>query len=154
MPGGEESQKRRELTLCLVVSRFNRPVTESLEVGARDCLVAEGVDQQRIDTLHVPGAWELPFGVRLALERERYDGILALGCVVRGETPHFEYVSMGATVGLEALARESGIPIGFGLLTTDDAEQAFARAGGAKGNKGEETALAVLAMCDLAARLR
>jgi 6,7-dimethyl-8-ribityllumazine synthase len=154
MDGEEKNRRRVELRLCLVVSRFNRPVTEVLEVGARDCLIAEGVDAQNIDTLHVPGAWELPQGVRLALERGRYDGILAIGCVVRGETPHFEYVSMGATVGLEALARESRIPIGFGLLTTDDAEQAFARAGGAKGNKGEETARAVLEMCDVAARMR
>lgn len=104
--------------------------------------------------MHVPGAWELPLGVRLALEHGDYDGIVALGCVIRGETPHFEYVSMGATVGLQALARESNVPIGFGLLTTDDAGQAFARAGGDKGNKGEEATLAVLEMCDLAARLR
>ena len=90
----------------------------------------------------------------MALEHADYDGILALGCVIRGETPHFEYVSMGATVGLEALARESAVPVGFGLLTTDDGDQALARAGGEKGDKGEEAALAVLEMCDLAVRLR
>ncbi len=112
------------------------------------------MDPANIDVVHVPGAWELPLGVRLSLAHADYDGVLALGCVVRGETPHFEYVSMGATVGLQALARESSVPIGFGLLTTDDAEQAWARAGGAKGNKGEEAAMAVLEMCDLANRLR
>jgi 6,7-dimethyl-8-ribityllumazine synthase len=88
------------------------------------------------------------------LERGGIDGIVALGCVIRGETPHFEYVSIGATTGLESVARQFGVPIGFGLLTTDTADQARARAGGRKGNKGEEAALAVLEMCELAASLR
>jgi len=145
---------RSGLRMCLVVSRFNEPVTGSLEKGALDCLATEGVDPANVDVVHVPGAWELPLGVRLALERGNYDGVVALGCVIRGETPHFEYVSMGATIGLQALARETSVPVGFGLLTTDDAGQAFARAGGDKGNKGEEATLAVLEMCDLAARLR
>jgi 6,7-dimethyl-8-ribityllumazine synthase len=138
----------------VVVSRFNAAVTERLLEGALVFLEEAGVDRTLIDVLHVPGAWELPFGVRLALDHARYDGVLALGCVIRGETPHFEYVSMGATVGLEAVARESGVPVGFGLLTTEDGEQALARAGGRKGNKGREAAQAVLEMCDLSARLR
>lgn len=154
MVSSERASGRADLRMCLVVSRFNDPVTGSLEKGALDCLATEGVDPANVDVVHVPGAWELPLGVRLALEHGDYDGIVALGCVIRGETPHFEYVSMGATVGLQALARESNVPIGFGLLTTDDAGQAFARAGGDKGNKGEEATLAVLEMCDLAARLR
>jgi len=148
-----EGPARRGLRLCLVVSRFNEPVTSRLEEGARRCLESAGVLPADIDVLHVPGAWELPLGVRLALAHADYDGILALGCVIRGETPHFEYVSMGATVGLEALARESAVPVGFGLLTTDDGDQALSRAGGEKGDKGEEAALAVLHMCDLVARL-
>jgi len=150
----EGATERRNLRLCLVVSRFNEPITARLETGALDYLEAEGVDRANIDVVHVPGAWELPLGVRLALRNVKYDGILALGCVIRGETPHFEYVSMGATVGLQALARESNVPIGFGLLTTEDGQQASARAGGDKGNKGEEAAQAVLEMCDLASRLR
>ena len=154
MVSSESASGRADLRMCLVVSRFNEPVTGSLEKGALDCLATEGVEPANVDVVHVPGAWELPLGVRLALEHGDYDGIVALGCVIRGETPHFEYLSMGATVGLQALARESNVPIGFGLLTTDDAGQALARAGGDKGNKGEEAALAVLEMCDLAARLR
>jgi len=154
MVASESASRRADLRVCLVVSRFNEPVTGSLEKGALDCLATEGVEPANVDVVHVPGAWELPLGVRLALDHGDYDGIVVLGCVIRGETPHFEYVSMGATVGLQALARESNVPIGFGLLTTDDAGQAFARAGGDKGNKGEEAALAVLEMCDLAARLR
>lgn len=144
----------RDLKLCVVVSRFNEPITESLLEGALECLEELGLDRDRVDVFHVPGAWELPLGVRLAMADGRYDGAVALGCVIRGQTPHFEYVSMGATIGLEALARDLGVPIGFGLLTTDDAAQAYARAGGAKGNKGREAALAVLEMCDLTARLR
>ena len=154
MAPGEGSAARQGLRLCLVVSRFNEPVTRRLEDGARRRLEAEGVQASDIDVLYVPGAWELPLGVRMALDHTEYDGVLALGCVIRGETPHFEYVSMGATVGLESIARESGVPIGFGLLTTEDGDQAFARAGGEKGNKGEDAALAILEMCDLASRLR
>jgi len=150
----QDGGEGRRLRLCVVVSRFNAPVTEKLLEGALECLAEAGVERDLIDVFHVPGAWELPFGVRLALKHTRYDGALALGCVIRGETPHFEYVSMGATVGLEALAREAGVPIGFGLLTTEDGKQALARAGGRKGNKGREAALAVLEMCDLSARLR
>ncbi len=154
MSAREGSTGRRDLRLCLVVSRFNEPITRRLEDGARRCLEAHDVDPENIDVVRVPGAWELPLGIRLVIARGCYDGVLALGCVIRGETPHFEYLSMAATVGLEALARETGVPVGFGLLTTEDGEQAMARAGGAKGNKGEETALAVLEMCDLAARLK
>jgi 6,7-dimethyl-8-ribityllumazine synthase len=154
MSAREGSTGRRDLRLCLVVSRFNEPITRRLEDGARRCLEAHDVDPENIDVVRVPGAWELPLGIRLVITRGCYDGVLALGCVIRGETPHFEYVSMAATVGLEALARETGVPVGFGLLTTEDGEQAMARAGGVKGNKGEETALAVLEMCDLTARLK
>jgi len=154
MSAREGSTGRRDLRLCLVVSRFNEPITRRLEDGARRCLESHDVDPENIDVVRVPGAWELPLGIRLVIARGCYDGVLALGCVIRGETPHFEYLSMAATVGLEALARETGVPVGFGLLTTEDGEQAMARAGGAKGNKGEETALAVLEMCDLAARLK
>lgn len=138
---------------CLVVSRYNPMVTERLEEAARDTLLRAGVRGEDIDVVRVAGAWELPLATRLAAARG-YDGIVALGCVVRGATPHFEYVCRGATDGLAALARELPIPIGFGLLTTDDLPQALARAGGAAGNKGEEAALAALELSDLAERLR
>lgn len=154
MNAGDGPVREHAPRICLVVSRFNAPVTEELERGARRCLVAGGVSDDAIDTLYVPGAWELPLGARLAVDRGIYDGVVALGCVIRGETPHFEYVSLGATTGLEALSREARIPVGFGVLTTDDGEQALARAGGTKGNKGEEAARAVLDMCELVAGLR
>lgn len=148
------SSREGDLRLCLVVSRFNEPVTERLEGGARRALERAGVAPDRIDVLRVPGAWELPLGARLAVDTGKYDGVVALGCVIRGETPHFDYVCLGATTGLEALARESRVPVGFGVLTTDDGAQALSRAAGEKGDKGEEAAIAVLEMCRLAARLR
>ncbi len=153
MGTGEDAPRGQGLRICLVVSQFNEPITAALERGARDCLLSAGVVAEDIEVLRVPGAWELPLGVLWMLERGEFDAIIALGCVIRGETPHFEYISMGATVGLEALSREYAIPLGFGLLTTEDGDQAKARAGGAKGNKGHEAALAVLHMCRLADRL-
>lgn len=138
---------------ALVVSRFNQPVTDRLLGAARRCLEEHGADPDDIEAYHVPGAFELPLGVRWVLDRGDVDGIAALGCVIRGETPHFDFVAIGATIGLGAIARERGIPVAFGVLTTDDADQARARAGGEKGNKGEEAALALLEMCALRARL-
>jgi len=138
----------------IVVSRFNQPVTDRLAEAARDCLIQHGATSEAISMVQVPGAWELPQAAKWILEGGQADGVIALGCVIRGETPHFEFVSMAATVGLEALSREHHVPLAFGLLTTDTGEQALARAGGAKGNKGEEAALAVLEMCNLAEELR
>lgn len=148
------SRSAADLRIGLVVSRFNEAVTLPMEESARNTLIRAGVTDDRIETHYVPGAWELPLCVSWLLDRGGLDGIIALGCVIRGETPHFEYVSLGAATGLESLAREFGIPVGFGLLTTDTADQARARAGGAKGNKGEEAALAVLEMCELATSIR
>jgi 6,7-dimethyl-8-ribityllumazine synthase len=138
----------------VIVSRFNQPVTDSLAEAAHACLIQHGATSEAIRMVQVPGAWELPQAAKWILEGGQADGVIALGCVIRGETPHFEFVSMAATVGLEALAREYGVPLAFGLLTTDNGEQALARAGGAKGNKGEQAALAVLEMCNLAEEFR
>jgi 6,7-dimethyl-8-ribityllumazine synthase len=141
------------LRIAIVVSRFNEAVTGSMRQAAVETLLGAGVADDHIDIYGVPGAWELPICASWLLRRGNLDGVIALGCVIRGETPHFEYVSLGATRGLETLAREFGVPIGFGLLTTDTADQARARSGGARGNKGEEAAQAVLDMCRLAAGL-
>lgn len=148
------SRSATNLRVGLVVSRFNEAVTLAMEEAARNTLVRAGVTEDRIETHYVPGAWELPLCVSWLLDRGGLDGVVALGCVIRGETPHFEYVSLGATTGLESVARKYGIPVGFGLLTTDTADQARARSGGSRGNKGEEAALAVLEMCELVASIR
>ncbi len=134
---------------ALVASRFNELVTERLVAGARSCLVQHGVADDDVDLIWVPGAWELPLGVRGAIRRGGYAGIVALGCVIRGETPHFDYVAGGAANGLAALGLEAELPVGLGLLTTDTADQALARAGGKSGNKGWEAALSVLEMAGL-----
>lgn len=143
---------------CLVASRFNQEVTDRLVEGARSCLERHGAAPVDIEVIRVPGAFELPLATRWVLDRGGVDGVAALGCVIRGETPHFEFISLGVTVGIEALARERGIPVTFGVLTTDDGAQARARAGSGKGsgkgNKGEEAALALLEMCELADALK
>jgi len=139
--------------IAVVVSRFNEMVTERLVSGARTGLVQQGVAESDITVIWVPGAWELPGTVRRVALSGRYDGVIALGCVLRGETPHFDYVAGEAASGLGAVAREAPVPVIFGVLTTDTPDQALARAGGKAGNKGWEAALAVLEMSDVYAQL-
>lgn len=134
---------------AVVASRFNEHVTRALADGAVDALVRHGAAVDDVDLLWVPGAWELPAAVRRVLATERYDGVVAVGAVVRGETPHFDVVAGEAAHGLMQAGADFEIPVGLGLLTTDDMAQAEARAGGAHGNKGWDAALAVLEMVDL-----
>ncbi len=139
--------------IAVVASRFNEDVVRKLVDGALTTLVDRGVQIDDIDLMWVPGAWELPVTARYLLETERYDAIIALGAVIRGETPHFDYVAGEAARGLQQLALEFGVPVTFGVLTTEDEAQAEARAGGAHGNKGADVALAALEMADLFQRL-
>lgn len=140
--------------IAILASRFNQPITDRLVSGARACLTARGVAEEAIDTISVPGAWELPWAARRLAATGRYDGIVAIGCVIRGETAHFEYVAGPAADGLARVAAEAGIPVGFGVLTTETPEQAWERAGGRHGNKGWEAAEVVLELIDLDDRLR
>ena len=140
--------------VAIVVSRFNESVTMQLLEGAIDALERHGGVRANIDVVWVPGAWELPAGARALLATERYDAIVALGAVIRGETPHFDFVAGEAARGLADAAADFDVPVGFGLLTTDSLAQAEARAGGAHGNKGWDAALAALEMVDLFERLR
>jgi len=130
----------------IVAARFNSEITDRLIEGAKRALCAHGASSDDIEVVRVPGAWELPQAAAAAVRAGRFDGIIALGCVIRGETPHFDYVCMEASLGLGAVAREADVPVAFGLLTTDDLEQALARAGGGLGNKGFEAAISVLDM--------
>jgi 6,7-dimethyl-8-ribityllumazine synthase len=140
--------------VAIVVSRFNEGVTMRLVEGAIDALERHGGKRANIDVVWVPGAWELPAGARALLATERYAAIVALGAVIRGETPHFDFVAGEASRGLAEAGADFDVPIGFGLLTTDTLEQAEARSGGAHGNKGWDAALAALEMVDLFERLR
>ncbi len=139
--------------VAVIVSRFNETVTQRLEDGATTALLRAGVSEADVDVIRVPGAWELPTAARAALATERYDAIVAVGAVIRGETPHFDYVAGAAAEGLSAVAAEYEVPVGFGVLTCDTLAQAEARAGGSHGNKGADAALAALEMLDLLARL-
>src|SRR5215208_1549035 len=135
--------------IAVVASRFNEPITRALVDGALDALVRHGTAFEDIDIYWVPGAWELPIAVRRAMASERYDAVVALGAVIRGDTPHFDYVAGEASRGLADASRDSDVPLGFGLLTCDTLEQALERCGGAHGNKGWDAALAALEMTDL-----
>jgi 6,7-dimethyl-8-ribityllumazine synthase len=138
---------------AVVASRFNEAIVQKLVDGALDALVRHGARADDVDLVWVPGAWELPAAARRCLASERYDAVVALGAVVRGDTPHFDYVAGEASRGLAAASADFDVPIGFGLLTTDDMAQAEARAGGAHGNKGWDAALAAMEMADLFERL-
>ena len=139
--------------LAVVASRFNETVTQRLADGAMDALVRHGVAFDDIDVVWVPGAWELPLAARWLLASERYHGLVVLGAVIRGETPHFDFVAGEASRGLADASREFDIPIGFGLLTCDTLQQAEDRAGGAHGNKGWDAAIAALEMASLSDQL-
>src|SRR5688500_1281570 len=135
--------------VAVIASRFNENVTRALVDGALDALVRHGAAFDDVDVYWVPGAWELPLAVRHAMATARYDVVVALGAVIRGDTPHFDYVAGEASRGLADAARDSEIPLGFGLLTCDTMEQALARCGGEHGNKGWDAAVAALQMADL-----
>ena len=134
--------------VAVVVSRFNELVTERLLAGARTRLAEGGVDDASVDVVWVPGAFELPLAAAEAAHSGRYRAIVALGCVIRGETAHFEYVAGEAARGLQTVALTYRIPVGFGVLTTETFEQAIERAGGEAGNKGYDAADAALRMVD------
>ncbi len=139
---------------AIVASRWNSRITEALIEGARSGFVANGVDEARIDLVRVPGAWELPVTCAALAKAGRHAGIVALGCVVRGETRHYEHVADGCSQGLMQVALEHGVPVANGVLAVEQYEDAEARAGGAHGNKGEETAFVVLEMSNLLERLK
>lgn len=127
--------------------------TERLRDGAREALIEEGADPASIDLVEVPGAWELPWAARRITDRDRHDGLVVVGCVVRGETPHFDYICEVAMRELGSIAAEGAMPMGLGLLTCDTLQQALERSGGEAGNKGREAALAALELCELASRI-
>ncbi|HXF96561.1 MAG TPA: 6,7-dimethyl-8-ribityllumazine synthase [Gemmatimonadales bacterium] len=139
--------------MAVLVSRYNEMVTSRLLDGARRCLEERGVAEARVDVIWVPGAFELPVVAEAAATSGRYRAIVALGCVIRGETPHFELIASEAARGLANVALAHRIAVGFGVLTTESLEQALARAGGDAGNKGYEAAEAALLTADVLAGL-
>ena len=143
----------RQVRVAVVVARYNEVVTGRLLEGARQCLREKGVPEAQVDVVWVPGAFELPVAAEAAAASGRYAAIVALGCVIRGETPHFEYVAGEAARGLGNVALAHRLAVGFGVLTTESLDQAMARAGGTAGNKGYEAAAAALTTADVLAQL-
>lgn len=139
--------------IALVVSQYHAFVTHRLEAGARAALVEAGVGDSEITTLPVPGAYELPQAAQRAAETGRWSAVVCLGCLIRGETPHFDYIAQAAAQGITRAAQATGVPVSFGLLTTNTAEEALARAAEGPSNKGREAALSALEMARLYAGL-
>lgn len=143
-----------KMKFAIICSEWNEQVTDALLKGAFDTLEENGVKQDNIFVEYVPGTFELTFGARRAMQFYRPDAVIVLGCVVRGGTPHFEYVCEGVTQGITSLNEEGSIPVIFGVLTTDDMQQALDRAGGVLGNKGNEAAVTAIKMAALSNKLK
>jgi 6,7-dimethyl-8-ribityllumazine synthase len=143
----------RDLRFAVAATRFNEFVVDSLVRSAIDGLLRHGASEKQIDLVRVPGAFELPLIVRRLAQSKRYDAVIALGAVIRGGTPHFEYVAGECASGLARVMHETGVPVAFGVLTTDTIEQAIERAGTKAGNKGLDAALSALEMANLLRKL-
>lgn len=138
----------------IVVSRFNEFITSNLLGGALDALARHGVDTEHdVEVAWVPGSWEIPLVAMRFAQSGKYDAVICLGCVIRGGTPHFEYIAAEAAKGIAQSMLETGVPIAFGVLTTDNIEQAIERAGTKAGNKGGEAALSAIEMASLLRQL-
>ena len=149
----ESSDDASGLCFALVVSRFNQLISVKLLEACSAELIRCGARPKDIDVAWVPGAFEIPVAARALASSGRYDALVTLGSVIRGGTPHFDYVCRGVTDGLREVMRDTSVPVGFGVLTTDDVDQALARAGGKHGNKGEEAARAAIEMARLMSQL-
>ena len=143
----------QDARFALVAARFNSFIVQNLINGAVDALRRHGVPEANIDLIWTPGSFELPLAAQRLAASERYDGIVALGAIIRGGTPHFEYVASECVKGLAGVSLEYDLPVGFGVLTVDTIDQAVERAGTKAGNKGTEAAMAVLEMVSLLRRL-
>jgi len=142
------------LRFAIVVSRFNSFITERLLGGATDALARTGANPDQIDVIKVPGSWEVPLAAQEAARSKRYDAVICLSAVIRGETPHFDYVAGEAAKGIAQVAAATGVPVAFGVLTTNTLEQAIDRAGAKGGNKGFDAAMTAVEMANLLRALR
>lgn len=142
------------LRFAIVVGRFNSFVSDRLLAGALDALKRSGCEDGNIEIVRVPGSWEMPVVVRELVNQKRHEAVIALGAVIRGDTPHFDYVAGEMARGLAEVARESGVPVALGVLTTNTVEQAVDRAGAKSGNKGFDAAMTAIEMANLMRRLR
>ena len=142
------------LRFAIVVSRFNSFVTERLLAGAMDALTRTGADADLIDVVKAPGSWEIPLAAAELARGKRYDAVICLSAIIRGDTPHFDYLAAEAAKGLAHVSSETGVPVAFGVLTTNTLEQAIDRAGAKSGNKGFDAAMSAIEMANLLRALR
>jgi 6,7-dimethyl-8-ribityllumazine synthase len=142
------------LRFAVIVSRFNSFITERLYQGAIDALTRSGANPDMVDLIRVPGSWEVPLAAVEVARQHRYDAVICLACVIRGETPHFDYVAGEAAKGIAHASSETGVPVAFGVLTTNTLEQAIDRAGAKGGNKGFDAAMTAIEMANLLRTLR
>ncbi len=142
------------LRIAIVVSRFNSFITERLLDGAMDALRRSGGSPLDVEVIRIPGAWEFPVAVKAILATKKHDAVICLGAVIKGDTPHFDYVAGQSASGIAALALEAGIPVANGILTTNTVEQAIDRAGAKSGNKGADAAMTAIEMANLLKKLR
>ena len=149
----EGSRQANGLRFAVVVSKYNDFVTDRLQAGALAALASAGVASADITLIRVPGAFEIPLAAQHAAESARFDAVVCLGCLIRGETAHFEYISSAVSLGLTTAAAATGVPMSFGVLTTNSVEEALARAGDGIGNKGHEAAVAAIEMAEVIAQL-
>jgi 6,7-dimethyl-8-ribityllumazine synthase len=150
----EGSFDAKGLRAAIVVSRFNSFITERLLDGALDALGRNGADLNSVKVVRVPGAWEMPIIASELAKQKRYDVVICLGAVIRGDTPHFDYVAGNAASGLANVSIQTGVPVSFGVLTTNTLEQAIDRAGAKSGNKGFDAAMTAIEMVNLIRNLR
>jgi len=143
----------RDLRFAIAATRFNHFIVDQLVLGATDILRRHGASDKQMEIVKVPGAYDLPLVVKKLAESRRYDAIVALGAVIRGDTAHFDYVAGQCAAGLARVSQDTGIPVAFGVLTTDTVEQAMHRAGTKAGNKGADAALCALELANLLRRL-
>ncbi|MFH1222898.1 MAG: 6,7-dimethyl-8-ribityllumazine synthase [Pseudomonadota bacterium] len=135
--------------VAVVVARFNSFMTQKMLDGAMDTLSRHGLDTEKVDVLWVPGAFEIPLACKRLANAKKYDGVVALACIIRGATPHFEYISSEVSKGVAKVMLDENMPIGFGIVTADTMEQAIERAGSKNGNKGSDAAIAVVEQINL-----
>lgn len=150
----EGSLNAKGLRFAIVTSRFNSFISERLVGGALDALARSGAAEADIEIVKVPGSWEMPVAVGELTKLKKHDAIICLGAVIRGETPHFDYVASEATKGIAQASMAAGVPVAFGVLTTNTLEQAIDRAGAKSGNKGFDAAMAAIEMANLLRTLR
>lgn len=143
----------KNMSFGIVVSEWNTEITSALLQGAYDTLIKYGTSEDNIIVQPVPGSFELPFGAQCLIDEYELDAVICLGCVIQGDTPHFDYVCQGVTQGIVKVGIETNIPVIFGVLTTDTLQQAQDRAGGKHGNKGDEAAVTAIKMADMAMRV-